>query len=347
MTLLVVSVLLLYGCKKSNATTVEKAFYYWKSAYYDGFGHAEDSVLHAQKAQKVYIKFFEVRRDETLGNIPEAKTQLMFYDSSWSKPDMFDSISFVPSIFIRNEVFLKSSHTEIDTLAANVNFLIEKFCREKFKNRKPNEYQIDCDWTPKSRDNYFYFLNRLKATSNKTLSCTLRLYPYKYPEKMGVPPVDKAMLMCYNLIGPFDNQDKNSVLDNDELASYLNTDNKYPMHLDIALPIFSWAHVYHNDRFNSLIYPGQGIVSAVLKPTKPLWYEVQKDTVVDGVYLRIGDKVKYEQITAEKVNHAIEIIKKYVPLDNKVTVTLFHLDQNTATDYTNEQIARFYSDLGN
>ena len=64
------------------------------------------------------------------------------------------------------------------------------------------EIQIDCDWTKSTKDKYFYLLKKIKELSKKEISCTLRLYPYKYPEIMGVPPVDKAMLMCYNLIKP-------------------------------------------------------------------------------------------------------------------------------------------------
>jgi hypothetical protein len=336
----------LFSCQEPHKIAhVTKAFYYWKSNDYGDFSAMEDSLLRIQKPEKLYIKFFEVSRDETLGNIPNAKTQLDFKYYSWSKPNLIDSVTIVPTIFIKNEVFLKSNRAEIDTLVANVSFLIDKYNKEKFNDRKIEEYQMDCDWTPKSRDNYFYFLTQLKKTSNKQLSCTLRLYPYKYPEKMGVPPVDKVMLMCYNLIGPFDDQNKNSILDTNELSSYLDTDKKYPLHLDIVLPVFSWMHVYHNDRFSNLVSLDKQGMKAVLKSIKPLWYEVQKDTLIDNVFLRIGDKVKYEEITASKIDESIKIIKKNVSFDNNVTVSLFHLDHTIVTNFTNEEVTRFFADF--
>lgn len=116
------------------------------------------------------------------------------------------------------------------------------------------EIQIDCDWTLKTKVNYFAFLNALKKISHKTISCTLRLYPFKYPEIMGTPPVDKATLMCYNLTKPLESENKNSILDNNELRSYLKNTEKYPIHLDIALPLFSM--MYQNGRkYKALLIP--------------------------------------------------------------------------------------------
>ena len=39
-----------------------------------------------------------------------------------------------------------------------------------------------------------------------------------------------------------------------ELKSYLNVDEKYAKHIDIALPVYSWAQVYHNERFSDVLY---------------------------------------------------------------------------------------------
>ncbi|MBK7469002.1 MAG: hypothetical protein IPJ43_20660 [Saprospiraceae bacterium] len=59
----------------------------------------------------------------------------------------------------------------------------------------------------------FLFPTKLKSISDKEISATLRLYPYKYTDNMGVPPVDKVMLMCYNLLNPLENLKQNSILD--------------------------------------------------------------------------------------------------------------------------------------
>lgn len=320
-----------------KAEHVEKAFYYWKNNEY-ALTAAEDSVLRNLKNEKLYIKFFEVQNDELMGNIPVAKSQVFDY------PEFdYPGVSVIPTVYITNDVFIKSSEKELDSLVSNMDFLVTKYYNERYGRNKPKEIQIDCDWTPKSRDSYFYFLKKLKGVTNTELSCTLRLYPYKYPDKMGVPPVDKVMLMCYNLVNPLKSENTNSILDTDELSKYINTKRDYALHTDIALPIFSWMQVYQNKRFKGLIYPESKDIKKILKQVKPMWYEITKDTVINEHYLRTGDLVKYEEITPEKIKAAINIIKKNVSLDKTITVALYHLDEKELNNFSNETLTGFYS----
>jgi len=331
----------LISCSHNKAENVENAFYYWKSdaGYLD---KKEDSAVKNLRIHKLYVKFFEVESNAMMGNIPISKTDLGEY-SWWSDNKL--TMEIVPVVYLKNEVFLKSSKDEIDTLVSNVYHLIKKYEKEKFTKALPvSEIQMDCDWTLKSKDNYFYFLRQLKKISGQQLSCTLRLYPYKYPEQMGVPPVDKAMLMCYNLINPMERKDKNSILDNEELSAYLDKERKYPVHLDIALPIYSWMHVFQNDHFTNVLYP-ENTIKKILKPVKPMWYEVTKDTVINNAYLRVGDNVKFEEMNAAKIHEAIKIIKDHVVFDRNITVSLFHLDKNQLNNYNYETLSRFYSDF--
>jgi hypothetical protein len=316
---------------------VEKSFYYWKSNSWD-FAAKEDSIINNLGLKKLYIKYFEVDHNEEFGDFPISKSTL--------HPYKHQNVVIVPTVYIKNEVFKSTNKTALDTLAFNVNFLINKYTKDRFdRNPLVKEFQMDCDWTLKTRDNYFYFLKKLKQISKKEISCTLRLYPYKYPEKMGVPPVDKATLMCYNLINPLENKAKNSILDVKELKLYLNKKKKYPLHLDVALPIYSWMQVYQNNQFSTVLYKGQKRIIAKTKPIKPMWYEVTEDLLQDNFYLRVGDKIKYEKMTPEKINEAIEVIKKNVVFDANTTVTLFHLDEQQLRNYTDETLSDFYADF--
>jgi len=331
----------LFACTPNKAEHVERAFYYWKNDEWQPT-NKEDSLVRTLGIKKLYVKFFEVERNEVMGNIPTAKTQLHLYNA-------YDSITMVPTIYLRNEVFKKISNKGLDSLAGNVSFLINKYCTDngyyRGLNRVVNvsEYQMDCDWTPSTKDNYFYFLKKLKKISGKQISCTLRLYPYKYPDKMGIPPVDKAMLMCYNLISPLEDHTKNSILDINELSLYLKSADKYPLHLDIALPLYSWVQVYQNNHFAKLLYTDTKNIKAILKHEKPLWYEATRDTVINDFYLRTGDKIKIEETTPAQIQEAIALIKKNTDLDKNITVSLFHLDQQQLSRYSYEQISAFYS----
>jgi hypothetical protein len=325
---------------KHKIENVERAFYYWKSDEWS-LSDKEKIVCDSLKTQKLYVKFFEVDHNNELGNFPISKTRL----GSWQMRDAkFQSI--VPTVYLRNVVFLKSSKEDLDILADNVNFLINKYQTTEFADKTVTEFQMDCDWTLKTKDNYFYFLQKLKSISKKTISCTLRLYPYKYPNQMGVPPVDKVMLMCYNLLSPLENPKKNSILDLSELKSYLKDAQTYPMHLDIALPVYSWAQVYHNERFVNVLYTDTKQLKTVLKQEKPLWYSVTQDTLINNnTYLRIGDKIKYEEVDAAKITSTIELLKQHIKFDKNTTVALFHLDEKQLNNFTNEELSDFYTDF--
>lgn len=332
--LLLASCFLLFISCSKKVENVEKSFYYWKS---DGWSlsDTEKSAMDSCDAKKLYVKFFEVSHSDELGNYPVSKSN---FRSS-------ENYQIIPTVYIRNEVFLKSSEASLDSLASNVDFLIKKRLKENYR-LEATEFQMDCDWTAKSKDNYFYFLRKLKAISKMEISCTLRLYPYKYRQKMGIPPVDRVTLMCYNLTNPLESHKQNSILDLKELKSYLTVKDKYPLHMDIALPIYSWMQVYQNNKFSTVLYSNLKEIKAVLKPIKPLWYEVTKDTVINyDYYLRVGDKIKYEEITSVQISEAISIIKENVALDNTVTVTLFHLNKEQLSNFKNEEVTGFFSDF--
>lgn len=332
---LILTAFLLQSCSDSNRVkNVERAFYYWKTSEWN-FNEKIDLVLNQTKTQKLYIKFFEVEHNDLMGNIPISKNRIRFRNNN---------IEVIPTIFIKNDVFLKSTTKDLDVLADNMNFLIQKFLKDYYEEDvKINELQMDCDWTINSKTNYFYFLNKIKAISKKKISCTLRLYPYKYPDKMGIPPVDKATLMCYNLLNPLENPKQNSILDVDELSKYVKGVKKYPLHLDIALPIYSWMQLYQNNQFQTVIYESHDYMLKNMKKTEPLWYEITEDFTVGDTYLRIGDKIKYEEVNKVTIDKAIKVLKKNISFDETTTITLFHLDDSQLQKYTNEEISSFYT----
>ena len=333
----------LLSCKKNNEIVkVERAFYYWKT---ESIGQDNLKQLKKLEVKKLYVKFFEVDYNEAQGNFPYCKNRPPYYDF-----DDLDSIKIVPTIFIKNEIFKHNDEKSLDKLADNIVFLINKYSSKEGDYTTSEKYfdydeiQIDCDWTKSSKDKYFYLLKKIKELSNKNISCTLRLYPYKYPEIMGVPPVDKATLMCYNLIKPLSQQSQNSILDIEELKKYLNKKRSYPVHLDVALPTFYWTQLYKNNQFRQLIELSTNDVKKFASQVKPLWYQVQRDTNINyQYYLKAGDQLKCEDVSSSTLLEAIEIIKRNVVLDKHTTICLFDLDNSTFNQYPNEKISSFYS----
>lgn len=335
----IVAMLFLASCNQENKVEqVERAFYYWKSDNYLDEELAKE--VNELNVRKIYYKFFEIDYSETMGNYPFAKNSPRSY--SFGK---LDSVTIVPTIFIKNGIFQFNDEKSLDKLADNIVFLIDKYHKEEGNSIfQYNEIQIDCDWTKSTKDKYFYLLKKIKELSHKQISCTLRLYPYKYPEIMGIPPVDKVSLMCYNLIKPLSEKDKNSILDINELKKYLDKRRSYPKHLDVALPVFYWTQLYQNNHFEELLDVSSEEIKGFSKPIKPLWYEVTKDTSLRyDTYFKVGDQVKCEEVSKRTLDEAIALIKKNVVLDKNTTISLFHLDSNTFKKYSNEEISGFYS----
>lgn len=329
---------LFYSCQtESKVESVERSFYVWGSSNFD---QSVKDNLNKQKIKKLYIKYFEVAYSETMGNFPQDKLSIYSYEFQ-----DIDSLQIVPTIFIKNEIFSFNDEKKLDALADNIVYLITKFNNEKLeKNTIVDEIQIDCDWTKTTRKKYFYLLKKIKQISKKEISCTLRLYPYKYSDLMGVPPVDKVTLMCYNLIKPLTNKDQNSILDINELKLYLDKKRDYPLHIDIALPVFNWTQLYQNNQFAGLKQIDKSQIQTFAKLVKPMWYEVNKDTTIDwSDYYRIGDQIKYEEVSNETLQQAIKIIKKNIQLDKKTTITLFSLDNGTFNKYKDEEISSYYN----
>jgi hypothetical protein len=63
----------------------------------------------------------------------------------------------------------------------------------------------------------------------------------QYRERTGVPPVDRGMLMFYNMGKLSAEPGARSIYDADAAERYLARVGEYPLPLDLALPIWSWT----------------------------------------------------------------------------------------------------------
>lgn len=332
--LMAILLFLLSSCS-DNSLEIKRGFYYWSSAE-ESISTAESKRLSDLNIERLYVKFFEVSRSAE-GNIPIAKTSLQ-------QPKLSPELEIVPCIYIRNEVFIQSSREEILELTENVEHLIRKYLKERFQQpEKPSEIQVDCDWTPSSKDNYFFFLTKLKECMKCTFSCTLRLYPYKFPSKMGTPPVDRVMLMCYNLLTTKDYPDKNSILDLSELEKYLKGAEKYPKEIDVALPLYSNVLCYDQVSFKGVGHGDYQSLLTELQQDDSLWYTVLKDTNFQDIYLRPGDRIKLEKIRTDELIAAIDILKENTSFNGKMNVSFFHLNEPELKPYSNETLDLLYS----
>lgn len=208
------------------------------------------------------------------------------------------------------------------------------------------EILIDCDWTEKTKDNYFYLLSQLKKEmKDYTISATIRLWQYKYSEKAGIPPVDRGLLMCYNMESHKKMEVENSIGSAEELAKYL-TNKDYRLDLDVVLPIFQWSVLFSNGQYKGIISDlGNNINlkdTALFLAAGENKYLFKQDMEVGEYYVRNGDEIRMERISPDELLKMANLVKEKVRISADTRISLFSWDKKFVDYYGNEQISKVF-----
>jgi hypothetical protein len=203
------------------------------------------------------------------------------------------------------------------------------------------EVQIDCDWTTSTKDAYFDLLRSLKQhpfLKDKTLSATIRLHQVKYSHQTGIPPVDKGLLMCYNMGNIRDPKTKNSIIEVAELSKYIKPLRSYPVMLDIALPLFNWGVLFNGTSYKGLIrnYALEGM------PQNDERIIFDKDTVINNHPLRQGDWLRYEESKLSVITEAAKMLRKNLSYKSH-NIILYHLDEQNIIKYKPHELENIYN----
>jgi len=323
--------------EKREPRQIDPSFYYWKSVL--NLTNFEKQKLDSLKVKTIYIKFFDVAWDEAMRKpVPVAKFQN-------TNPIQLKGFSIIPTVFITNECIQKIDHSQTKTLAEKIMGLLRSLITETDFDSIP-EVQIDCDWTETTKEKYFLLLNNTKQkTPNTKLSCTIRLHQIKFLTKTGVPPVDRGLLMCYNM-GNLKNPDtKNSILETEELKKYIGNLSNYPLPLDVAFPLFNWKVLYRNNQYSGLIQnlPDAAFTNSFTNQTGNR-YQVLKDTLLQGYDLRKGDMLRDEQSDIKEIFSAANAISRHLK-NTALRVSLYHLDSVILSKYSTHELESIYNSL--
>ncbi|WP_367392771.1 hypothetical protein [Lewinella sp. LCG006] len=320
-------------------TQIEPAFYHWQTQM--EVDNIEQHYLQEINARRLYVKFFDVAwQDGNNEAVPQATLERR---GEWTDYDI------VPTVFITNETMVKLAAAKREDLAERI---LQKIA-SRWPGLEPREIQLDCDWTEGSRDAYFQLLKlvreRLPATTK--LSVTLRLHQYRYPEKTGVPPADRAMLMFYNMGDLTDWQEPNSILNLEKARPYLKTTTPYPLPLDLALPIFNWGVLFREGKMIKLL-PGLTAKSLAAIGAKSLIredgerFEITKSTYLEGYYLYRGDQLRLETIRPQQLIDAARLLRS-VATSKDAYLSFYHLDSALLSQFSVEDLQRCLAVLKN
>ena len=285
--------LLLTACSKNDPPTI--AFYYWKTNL--KFSETEKEVLKDNNVHKLYIRYFDI------GLHPEKK--IPFPISPIHFEENIQRFEVVPVVFIQNKVMLEPN-LDVEDLAKKTIHLIDEI---NSKNKITcAQIQIDCDWTLKSKEHYLEFIEQIKKLSQKKLSATIRLHQVKYFKKTKIPNVDSGVLMFYNM-GSIAPDSLNSIYSKEISKKYLKSLKRYPLHLDYALPIYSWAiHI----RDKKVLGLRSKLNFTALEKDKnfqkitPIFFKVRQSNYKNGVYYEENDLLKVEAISPKDLKEMAE-----------------------------------------
>ncbi|GGF19742.1 hypothetical protein [Flavobacterium limi] len=277
---------LFISCKDTPKPIV--SFYYWKTIF--KLSETEKETLRENNVRKIYIRYFDIDLHPKDTN-PIPLSPIHFKEIM--KP--FDVVSV---IYIKNKVMLKPN-LDIEDLAKKTLGLINEI---NSKNKiYSKEIQIDCDWTLSSKDNYLKFIEIFKKLSQKKISATIRLHQIKYFRKTKIPNVDSGILMYYN-IGKIAADSSNSVYDRKIAERYLKSLKKYPLHLDFALPIYSWAVHIRNHKvvgLRSKLNVSELEKDKNFEQISSFFFKVRHSNYKNGIFYEENDVLKIEAISSE------------------------------------------------
>ncbi len=334
--ILMVAMLIACGCKPERKAIDDPkpAVYYWRTTF--GLDDVERQFLTDYKVGKMYVRYFDVVVNDKGLVRPNATIEF--------KEPVPEGLEVIPTIFIVNNCI---DHG-IDSIAP---LLVDRVLQmnETHDIKGVKEIQIDCDWTAKTQDAYFKFLEQVRqllASKGMKLSATIRLHQLA----MKAPPVDYGVLMMYNTGDLKNSKQRNPILDKRDVEPYLKHLAGYSLPLCAAYPNFGWQLLYTGDKFRDILYSedlsdttlyqavGNGkyvVVSSIDLPN----YLSSNSTYT---YLNAGDTVmviKPEASTLVKVHDALSHERPGI----NDQVIIYHLNNSSINNYSPSDYEKIFN----
>lgn len=323
---------ILNSCNQS-ADLPEVSFYYWKTVFM--LNETEISALRNNHVKSLYIRYFDVDLSE-IDQKPVPVSPVEF-------KNVPDSFTIIPVIYIKN-IVMKQKDMDMHNLAVKIINLVKQINNKN--NLRCNEIQIDCDWSLESRDNFMKFIDLIKKEYRQKLSVTIRLHQVKYFYRTKVPNADYGVLMYYNM-GKIASDSLNSIYDKNIAEKYLNNLKNYPLHLDIALPVFTNAILIRKDRVVNLInkidlkslYSDTNFIKVSDRRIK-----AKNSNFKAGFYFKKDDEIKIESISFDDLEEMANELSKNLA-EKPVKIIVFDLDSINLIPYHNEN--QNFSEIAN
>lgn len=344
LTLVIVSVT---GCSKADKAdgghNEVNSVYYWKTTFNPD--SIEREFLRDNKVGRIYLRFFDV----TMGEDPNQDIETAVPNATVRFGngcfDGLENIEFVPVVYITLDA-LKDSFNMPEKLASKIMTRIANMC---IYNNVPGvkEIQLDCDWTPSTRDRFFEVCKAVRKELDRLdldwdVSSTIRLHQLNGP----VPPVDRGVLMVYNTGNFADYGQDNSILSFADVEPYIRNLGGYDLHLDVALPMYEWQLVFDDKEFVGLARDLPLDDTTAFRQIDTNRYLVLADRETDGMVLKKGMVLRNEQTPSSETLRVKNAIQDELYATD-YSIILYHLDSKNINRYTKNEIASIFTPRSN
>ena len=296
------------------------SFYYWKTVF--KLSETEKQVLSENGVTQLYLRYFDIELSpKTLK--PQPVSAIHFNEKPQQK--------VVPVVYLKNEVMLQKD-LDVKDLVAKTRDFIQQINRKN--DIHVDEIQIDCDWTLASRDQYLKFIDLFQKSATEKLSATIRLHQVKYFGQTKIPNVDYGVLMYYNM-GKIAPDSLNSIYNRQIAERYLKSLQNYPLRLEVALPVYSWAvHIRDNKAIGlkNKMSLSELNEDKNFKKTGSYFFEVRVSHYKNGTFYRKNDRLKIECIQPKDLEEMASDLSynlKTIPKQ----VIFYDLDEYNTNNY--------------
>ena len=350
-----------FGCtNKKPSAGISTAAYYWKTTL--DFDTTDQKIAHDIGLKTLYVRCFDVDYSAGFG------MAIPLGELSGMRSDDISAYDIVPVVYLTQAVLNNLSERGLDSLAERIWPKIQKHNQsfaqsavnaafyklsdaardslyEKYGynytdslakvyavNNYP-EIQMDCDWSKSTRDKYFGFLKTMKRISGKRLTCTLRLH--QFADRDVLPPVDAVMLMAYNVSNIKQSDAPNAIIAPDKINAYLKG-GTYPLPLDVALPIFSWAACYRGGQYVGLLRDVWATDVANNETFHSLGdnrYRMTRDTVMGHLFLRTGDELRVDEPSEKVLRETAQTIHSHAGQTSGYRIAFFDWNTTKISNY--------------
>lgn len=160
-----------------------------------------------------------------------------------------------------------------------------------------------------------------------------------------MPPADRGVLMFYNM-GKLnsDLQQPNSIYNSDDADKYIAYLGRYPLKLDIALPLFSWAiHIREGRVIQVYGKIGRRQLSdqAHFEPIEgQANYRAKTSFFLDGIYIKQNDIFKLEETDSNTLNAAAQQLTQHLPKQKHTTIIYYELANIDLSKFNQETLTQ-------